>query len=229
MLGLKAHVKTLLFGRKKRPRTIKWGIGKGVIFTIDHQHDGQFFLGLYERELSRSFRRFAPLGGTFCDVGASCGWYSAIVKKRNPQARVIACEPVALLKREFFENMALNDFPRDHFRFVDGMVGSEISLDAILKREPSPVFLKMDIEGWESQALQGARESLQEKIHWLIIETHNAEAERECQTMLHENGFSTRIIKQAWWRIFIPELRPADHNQWLVAEKRDPKMDLGNP
>jgi len=28
-----------------------------------------------------------------------------------------------------------------------------------------------------------------------------------------------QIIKDAWWRVIVPEMRPIEHNRWLWATK----------
>jgi hypothetical protein len=37
---------------------------------------------------------------------------------------------------------------------------------------------------------------------------------------LERLGYTCRVIKNAWWRLLIPEQRPIEHNRWFIAEKR---------
>jgi hypothetical protein len=54
----------------------------------------------------------------------------------------------------------------------------------------------------------------------LLIETHSLALETACARFLDELHYSVIVIPNAWWRKFIPELRPTDHNRWLWAEPR---------
>jgi hypothetical protein len=77
----------------------------------------------------------------------------------------------------------------------------------------------MDVDGAEAEILKGA--SLLNGlggVRWLI-ETHSRDLERECVEQLKAAGFETRIIRNAWWRVLIPELRPVEQNRWLAAWK----------
>ena len=95
-----------------------------------------------------------------------------------------------------------------------------ICLDTFAKRISPPCFIKMDVDGAEAKILSGATaiNSLPD-IRWLI-ETHSTEFETMCVFQLERFGFKTKIVKNAWWRNFVPELRPIAHNRWLVAWKK---------
>jgi hypothetical protein len=51
----------------------------------------------------------------------------------------------------------------------------------------------------------------------VLVETHSAKLENDCIQFLERLNYSCAIIKNAWWRIFIPELRPIAHNRWLLS------------
>jgi len=38
------------------------------------------------------------------------------------------------------------------------------------------------------------------------------------RAILRERGYKTKIIRNAWWRLFIPELRPLEQNRWLWVQ-----------
>jgi len=80
------------------------------------------------------------------------------------------------------------------------------------------LLVKIDIDGGEVAALASAvgLEHL-ENTFW-VVETHSVELERECTSWFLARGFKTSIVDHAWWRTFIPELRPGPQNRWLVAE-----------
>ena len=80
----------------------------------------------------------------------------------------------------------------------------------------------MDIDGGEEKALRGGIEALSKTPMYLLIETHSPELEQSCMNVLTDHGYAVSLIKNAWWRHFIPEERPAPrhgvlHNRWFFA------------
>ena len=82
-----------------------------------------------------------------------------------------------------------------------------------------PIFIKMDIDGGELEALQSCTSILTNKTCLLVIETHSDQLEKDCIFHLSNLGYNCKIIPNAWWRIFLPELRPIEHNHWFYAKK----------
>lgn len=82
-----------------------------------------------------------------------------------------------------------------------------------------PGFIKMDIEGAEVLALQGAEHCFQQYHPACIIEVHGPDLERACIDFLKGKGYeNVHVVEDRTWaeRLF-PEVRPAGHNRWLVA------------
>jgi len=65
---------------------------------------------------------------------------------------------------------------------------------------PSPCFMKIDVDGFELDVLEGARTLLQERKVRLLIETHSKQLEQGCQSILMRLGHRTRVVTNAWWR-----------------------------
>ena len=83
----------------------------------------------------------------------------------------------------------------------------------------NPLLQKMDVDGAEQQILNGAKAiNALSDVRWLI-ETHSGRLELHCDRILRDADFRTTIIPNAPWRIFLPELRPIDHNRWMAAWK----------
>ena len=92
-------------------------------------------------------------------------------------------------------------------------------LDSLSEDIRSPCFIKMDVDGYEEEILAGAKGiNALPSVRWLI-ETHSVELEEVCEEGVRSAGFETKVVKNAWWRLFIPEMRPIAHNRWLVAWK----------
>jgi len=123
------------------------------------------------------------------------------------------------------ENLGLNGLgPSVRLELPTKFLGAsvndrEISLDSLAPSIRSPCFVKLDVDGGEEQVLNGAHTfNGLPGIRWLI-ETHSEQLEVACDKILQAAGFQTRIILNARWRIFVPELRPIAHNRWLAAWK----------
>ena len=95
----------------------------------------------------------------------------------------------------------------------------ECSLGSFVPSMAFPCLVKMDVEGGEVDILKGCPQSLRESQSRWLIETHSKPLEEERIRILQPAGFQVRIIPNAWWRIFLPELRIHAHNRWLVASQ----------
>ncbi len=183
----------------------------------------QRYWGLDEREVIAAFRRFIPVCRSLVDVGANDGYYT-MAFLRTTAERVIACEPGAAMK-QLLANAQANGFaPGARFTVERRFAGAGdgcVSIAALVKDLPRPIFLKVDIEGGEVDLLRSAEGcGCLGDLRWLI-ETHSKELEEQCLAWLQAHGYRTQIIYNAPWRILLPELRPLEHNRWLMAEPAD--------
>jgi hypothetical protein len=81
--------------------------------------------------------------------------------------------------------------------------------------------VKIDIDGGERDLLSNFPELLAlSGLRW-IIEVHSAELESDGLRMLRRNGYTARVIRNAWWRRITGEQRPLSLNRWIVAERGD--------
>lgn len=204
-------------------RTIRGGLLRGVRMSLDLSHQTQLYLGLYERELHPWFRTFSRHLRTAIDVGAHEGVYTLYFLTRTPAQTVLVFEPSAPDRQRLQANLAVNGLAQDgRLQFFPQFVGAEPStstctLDSFLPRIAAPCLVKVDVEGAEVDVLLGAQRLLAlPQLAW-IIETHAASLETRCREILRTHGFSTTIVRPAWWRCLVPEQRPAAHNRWLIA------------
>jgi len=212
----KRAIKAVLFPGT-RPRKILFGAGKGVILCGDPSHNGQRYLGLAELEIAREFVRFAEQSKSFCDVGASDGWYCLVARKHNPGLQVVAVEPHP--RPDTRMNLELNDvYEGPAFRWIyEHCSSTGKSLDDVLIGLNEPIFLKIDIDGGEFDALSSGVRTLREKVCLLIVETHSQELEQKCIELLQGIGYRVKVIPTGWYRIVIREQRPIPHNRWFTA------------
>lgn len=221
------RVKSILVEPGSRPIKIKFGFARDIIMQLDPAHSSQRIYGLYEREIARAVRQYALAANTIVDVGANDGYYTVTLSVLNPTANVFACEPERELKQNCLSNLKLNELNFDErITWISKFIGFQpnenaISLDDLLINAQEPIFIKMDIDGGELEALQSGAEILKTKICLLVVETHSKELEEECTSYLSNLDYQYHIIPNAWWRFFVPELRPIEHNRWFSAKKSE--------
>ena len=216
--GMKSLVKRLLLPRRRSLRRIRGGLISGMRMELNLQSQSQRLLGLDERELVAPMRYLIPRCKSLVDVGANDGYYT-LAFLQSQALRVVACEPGRSVER-LMRNAAANNFHQDE-RFIirncavgrrEGMIG----IGDILRDLPVPVLVKMDIEGAEVDALQTVTATTDlSNVYW-IIETHSRELEENCVHWLNEHNYDIRIVKNAFWRLVVPERRSPE-NRWIVA------------
>jgi hypothetical protein len=160
---------------------------------------------------------------SFVDIGANDGFYSLVYRKFNTNGQIILCEPQDELQDSIKGNFNLNHFNLGNVVICKKFVMEKdsnvhVTIDSLLKDLADPVFIKMDIDGGELDALKGGKKSLESKKCFLIVETHSKELEVDCIKFLKSLGYACNIIYNAWWRLFIPEVRPIEHNRWFIAK-----------
>jgi hypothetical protein len=182
-------------------------------------------LGLDETEIASTMEQQAGLARTCIDVGAADGWYTLHFASRPGVERVLAFEPQADLREELRRNVSLNDEAlMKKVVARSDCVGNRDAAgwcrldDLIPELGRGVVTLKIDIDGGEVEALEGARRLLTERSCRLIVETHSKDLERRVEEFLRDCSYKTQVVKNGWYRAIVPEQRPIAHNRWLVAE-----------
>jgi hypothetical protein len=218
-------VKNLVVPGGRKARRIVFGPFKGIAMQLSLRDQTQIYLGLFEREIHGWLQRLSRGIQTAIDIGADCGEHTLFFLMRTNATRVLAFEPSPESLPLLRENLRLNSVAESsRLELSTAMVGnfdgaSKVRLDSLVGSIQLPCFIKMDVDGAEAEILKGARKlNRLGGIRWLI-ETHSKDLERECLEHLKAADFETRIIRNAWWRALIPELRPIEHNRWLAAWK----------
>jgi predicted RNA methylase len=218
-------VKNLVVPEGRKARRIVFGPFQGITMELSLRDQTQIYLGLFEREIHGWLERLSSGIQTAIDIGADHGEYTLFFLMRTKATRVLAFEPNPESLPLLQENLKLNSVVEaNRLEISTAMVGdsdgaSKVRLDSLVGSIQLPCFVKMDVDGAEAEILKGA--SLLNGlggVRWLI-ETHSRDLERECVEQLKAAGFETRIIRNAWWRVLIPELRPVEQNRWLAAWK----------
>ena len=181
------------------------------------------WLGTYERHMQRLFREHIRPGATVFDVGANAGFFTLLASKlAGDSGRVYAFEPLPR-NLEFLErHIELNELANvhveslaiaatsgeAHFRIAQhasmGGLSEEgdlrvvtASLDDLIAtgRATRPDFIKMDIEGAESDALRGAKELLAGGPLTIALSTHGWQQHETCWAILGDAGFNLELLR----------------------------------
>jgi Met-10+ like-protein len=203
---LKRRIKPLLFSNERVVRRIRYGPARGVHVWLNRIDELQVEFGLFETELNGIYRRYIEPGDLVFDIGAGDGFTSLMYA--NLGARVVAWEPNPQALRDFHANLTLNP-----------VLSARISvLGDAYKPEPTfgttPSLIKVDVDGAEEDVVAAIP-----LAPVVIIETHGPELETHCRVLLHNRGYETMIVTNAWWRRLYPEYRPIGFNRWLLATR----------
>ena len=220
---IKKLVKYFFFPDEKKQRIFS-GPAKGMYVKYNRDHRLQHLSGLYEREIYYYLKKGMHNAEVLIDIGANDGYY--VMAFLRTGKKVIACEPGSIVN-ELIVNAVLNGFEAgENYILETRLIGNTlspefISISDLTEGITRPCFILVDIDGGERDLLDSCGSAFQHKGMKWLVETHSKELENECLAFFKENNYATSIIKNAWWRAFIPEQRPLGQNRWLYAEQLD--------
>ena len=189
---------------------------------VDFGRDSRVWLGIYEIELAQHVRALCEPGSACFDIGAEGGFY-ALVFARLGGSRVLAVEAnadtCARLRRSVAANPAFAPSIEVRHAQVVGRTDDargQVSLDDLAYGPGGfvPDLVKLDVEGKEKTTLRGAARLLDERKPHLIVETHSKELDDACRAILVSHGYNAQTVEPRRW---LPEVRSATLNRWLVA------------
>ena len=128
------------------------------------------------------------------------------------------------LCRKIAANPSLTPAPEARLaRVTAGARQDDVTLDGVAFGADGfvPDLVKLDVDGWELQALEGGTSLLAERRPHLIVETHTESLERDCLALLRAHGYAPVVVHPRAW---LAEVR-AGHNRWLVAEGVPPEAN----
>jgi len=181
------------------------------------------WLGTYERRVQRLFREELRMGAAVLDIGANVGFYTLLASKLTGAAgHVHAFEPLPRNLYYLERHIKLNELANvtveslaiaatsgeAFFRTAphasmgglrqDGNLHvTTASLDDLIAsgRIPKPDFIKMDIEGAESDALRGAAKLLASGPLTIVLSTHGYQQHQTCWAILESAGFRLDLVR----------------------------------
>jgi hypothetical protein len=205
-----------LLPKGKRYRKLAFGHAAGCVMEIDFNCQLRTYLGLHEFELNPYFKRMVTPGANCFDIGGKEG-YNALMMAKLSRGRVVSfdCDHAEIehMRRTFGRNPELS------IQAIEAFVGSVdsdgyMTIDRASRELFVPSFIKMDIEGGEDIALEGASETLATHSPSLIIEVHGADKEQRCVSTLRGFGYKITVINQS--RFFRDSARTG-YNRWIAA------------
>ncbi len=226
--GLPSKLKAILVPSGREARTIKFGLYKGIKLDLDLQNQSQVYLGLSECETNSAIRRAASRAEWHVDVGAAKGEMSIYFSRLANIKRVVAAEPNPEEAATLRKNLTINGVVHGRVELYEKLVGigtgenvgDYIQLDELNIPLSERGFIKIDVDGFELDVLRSGRRLLSKGQADLLVETHSVQLENDCMAYLTNIGYFCEIIKNAWWRTFLPEQRPSAQCRWLFAERR---------
>jgi FkbM family methyltransferase len=195
----------ILFGRL---RGRKWIVGSSNL---------ECALGVYEREKTALFEKVVGAGSTVYDIGAHVGFYTVLSSQLvGSKGIVVAFEPfpdnMSYLQRHISMNLCENvtafQIAVSDKNGVTGFSQGETSsmgrlstngelliktcsIDALLaiRKILPPNFMKIDIEGAELLALEGAKSTLLKHRPTIFLATHGPSIQVACCNLLETLGY----------------------------------------
>jgi FkbM family methyltransferase len=191
-------------GDEIRVITVLSGVARGRRLALDLSKEKAYWLGHYERPVQRFLRENVRDGDVVYDVGAHVGFFS--ICAANLGATVVAVEPDARNAARLRANAELNGLPVEvveaaawnesgrvalvpgdstkEAHAVPGEGVASVTVDELARRYGAPTLLKLDVEGAESRALEGAREVLSERRPIVVCELHGSEQRAQVPALL---------------------------------------------
>jgi hypothetical protein len=225
MPSLFRRARNALFADEEKMLTIKAGIAKGMYLPINRRVNIRPETGLAEIGIAPYVRDLTPDRSIAYDIGSHVGYY-VLAFARLRAARIVAFEPDQALLAQLRATLAANKLEgrvEVVERFVsDHTKADHVSLDGLIEDQgyPVPDLIKIDIDGGEVSALEGATRLLKDRRPSLVIEVHSVELESSTLDILKASKYQRIDVVDSGPLIsrLAPELRfPATHNRWLVA------------
>lgn len=183
---------------------------------------GNFIRGKYEPYKTDAITGNFSKGEIFYDIGAHVGYFSAIAAVLNEgMGKVIAFEPRPMNIRLFKRHMKINNLKQvvlyesavgegEKEVFFDTAHGSatgcvsdkgdlkvkQVSIDELVKcgEIPPPTFVKIDVEGGETEVLKGMKKVIAASRPKMVIATHNDECQKYVVEFLKTVNYRFEIL-----------------------------------
>lgn len=167
---------------------------------------------VFEEGIYQEFNDFIPdKGSTVLDVGAQCGDYSLMCSMIFGSKKIVAIEPLKTNYEVLLRNLDLNAVKNvvpinaaasymngetevcySGDMAFKGTVGNIVSVKMIRIDDlelQDLNLMKIDVEGYELDVLNGALETIQNFKPRVILETHSKHLKEQCMGLLEREGY----------------------------------------
>jgi FkbM family methyltransferase len=186
------------------------GINRGMRWSAGAGPNSKCWLGTFEEDHAPALQQLVRKGMVAYDIGANSGFYTlALSRLVGSSGKVFSFEPDARSTYYLRRHLRLNKIENvtvvqiaisnstglvafDGWKVIQSgaYVVPTISLDEFIAAgHPEPGFIKMDIEGAEAAALQGAQQLLDSAHPNWLMATHSAELTVSCKATLASYGY----------------------------------------
>jgi FkbM family methyltransferase len=182
-----------------------------------------YWLGTFESEKQEIFARALSIGHIAYDIGAHAGYYTLLSSARvGPQGHVFAFEPSPRNLQILRKHVAINN--RANVTIIGAAVGDQTGMQRFDPGDDSftgglyrdrgfevnvitldgmfddglllpPDIIKMDIEGGEAAALQGATKLISKAHPLIFLSTHGPQVHAQCSEILKDLGYNLSCIQ----------------------------------
>jgi SAM-dependent methyltransferase len=214
-------IKSLIVSPGERALRVPIGLYRGISLELDLSSQTQAWLSLYERETHPFIRAAARTASWVIDIGAGKGELSAYFLK-NTDSHVFAVDPRETDLAALARTVARNALDGTRLTVIQGYAGTDpemaVRLDALPVDRKQRGFIKIDVDGHELDVLRSAEGLLGGGPVDFLVEVHSAELEQQTLTFLKDHGYQPAVVKNAPWRVILPEQRPVALNRWVWAQ-----------
>jgi FkbM family methyltransferase len=206
-------------------RTVLWGPCRGIRYKIFSGYGWAYLYGGWERPVVRVMCSLINPGSVAYDLGANYGMHTLLFTRLvGRSGHVYSFEPNPEVFAALENQLRLNDittatpvckaisaksgeasFDVAHHRGAghltsSGEGGCKVQVTSIDDfvfgcKERPPAFLKIDIEGGESGALEGACKVLSQYRPTMVVELHNPDEDRRVGAILKSMKYKAFRVK----------------------------------
>jgi hypothetical protein len=203
---------------------------RGGVVMMNPRHSLRKLFGLYEHELNAWLEQIFPRITRVLDVGANDGYFTfgcaAAFRRLGKEGEIIAFEPEQRHMDSLRESGKKQPIGTTHITLLQTLVGSDIrsgttTLDAVRWRTGDPenrthTLVKIDVEGAELEALNGASSWLN-PTNYFLIEVHEESFLGRIVRLFAARGLRLARVDQRPLPLFGREMR-SEKNWWLVSD-----------
>jgi len=215
---------------KNKKFKILFGPAKGLTWINDDRPCFFYNLGLWEPYKQIAMKKYVTRGMVAYDVGAFHGYYTLVLSRLvGEEGLVYSFEP-ARENFEFLRDIVnFNNVSnvKLHQKAVGGQDGevyctlnqidpmggcisdesgeykveiTTMNSFALRDENKKPDIVKMDIEGFEFEALKAMDKVIDLYHPMFFIDVHNAENHSRCMTFLKERGYTVKVLHEKAFR-----------------------------